>query len=251
MNGVFKGVHILGVRVDNVTTEETLSLMESFVADGRPHQVVTINPEFVVEAQRNESFAQALAQANLALPDGAGLMWASRLLGRPLRERVTGSDTVPLIAQLCAKRGYRLFLLGAGPGVAERAASVTMRDNPGLRIVGTYAGSPDPSEEDEIVARIGAASPDFLLVAYGAPRQDLWIHRNLDRLGVPVCMGVGGALDFIAGVTRRAPKWMRKAGLEWMYRLCHQPWRWRRMLALPRFAYLVVRQRLLSGTRRN
>ena len=244
-------VRILGVRVDDVTTEETLSIMERFVAEGRPHQVATVNPEFVIEAQHNEEFRAVLAQVDLALPDGVGLIWASRVLGRPLRERVTGSDMVPLIARLCAQRGYSMFLLGAAPGVAEKAAAVMMRDNPGLQIVGTYGGSPDPSEEDDIVARISSVSPDFLFVAYGAPGQDLWIHRNLERLGVPVCMGVGGALDFIAGVAVRAPRWMRKAGLEWLHRLCRQPWRWRRMLALPRFGYLVMRQRASASARRN
>jgi N-acetylglucosaminyldiphosphoundecaprenol N-acetyl-beta-D-mannosaminyltransferase len=128
--------------------------------------------------------------------------------------------------------------------VAERAAAVLTRRHLGLEIAGTYAGSPDPAEENEIVARVRAAAPDFLFVAYGAPRQDLWIHRNLHRLGVPVCMGVGGTLDFIAGVTPRAPRWMRRHGLEWLYRLYLQPWRWRRMLALPRFVYHVFRQKL-------
>jgi len=244
-------VRILGVRVDDVTTEEALRIMERFVAEGRPRQIVTVNPEFVVEAQHNEAFRLALEQADLGLPDGVGIMWASRVLGHPLRQRVTGSDTVPLIARLCARRGHRLFLLGAAPGVAEKAASTMMNDNPGLQIAGTLSGSPDPSEEEGILARISSASPQFLLVAYGAPRQDLWIHRNLDRLGVPVCMGVGGALDFVAGVAVRAPVWMRRLGLEWLHRLLRQPWRWRRMLALPRFGYLVVRQRLSSGVRRN
>ena len=251
MGTVTEAVRILGVRVDNVTTEGTLDMLERFVAEGCPHQVVTVNPEFIVEAQHDAQFRAALEGADLALPDGVGLMWASRLLGRPLRQRVTGSDTVPLIARLCARRGYRIFLLGAAPGVAKEAAAVLTRDNPGLQIVGTYAGSPAPSEEDEIIARIGRASPEFLFVAYGAPRQDLWIRRNFERLGVPVSMGVGGTLDFIAGMAVRAPRWMRRVGLEWLHRLCRQPWRWRRMLALPRFGYLVIKQRLSVGARRN
>ncbi|OGO06781.1 MAG: hypothetical protein A2Y73_06125 [Chloroflexi bacterium RBG_13_56_8] len=244
-------VRILGVRVHNVTTEETLGILERYVTEGRAHQVVTANPEFVIEAQRNAAFRVVLHEADLALPDGAGLLWASRLLGKRLRERVAGADLVPLIARLCAGHAYGMYLLGAAPGVAERAACVLVEANPGLRIVGTYAGSPDPDEEDETVARIMAAAPEFLLVAYGAPRQDLWIHRNLARLGVPVCMGVGGALDFVAGVTVRAPLWMRRVGLEWLHRLWRQPWRWRRMLALPRFVILVMGQRLSSAMGRN
>lgn len=236
-------VDILGVRVDNVTTSEALTILEEFVAQGVPHQVVTVNPEFVMRAQRDSAFRVVLAGADLAIPDGQGLLWAARRLGRPLRERVAGADLLPLIARTSAGQGYRLFLLGAAPGVAERAAAVLTEQNPGLRIVGTYAGSPDPSEDEALVARVRSASPDFLFVAYGAPQQDLWIHRNLHRLGVPVCIGVGGAFDFIAGVVPRAPLWMREQGLEWLYRLVRQPWRWRRMLALPRFVWHVLRCR--------
>lgn len=241
-----ESVRVLGVRVDRVTTEQALHMMERFIAERRPHQVVTLNPEFVIKAQHNAEFRVTLEEADLALPDGAGLLWAARLLGRPLLERVTGSDIVPLIAEMSARQGYRLYLLGAAPGVAEKAAETLKRNYPGLQIVGAYAGSPDPAEEDGIIARIVAASPDFLFVAYGAPRQDLWIHRNLRRLGVPVCMGIGGTLDFIAGVAVRAPRWMRKVGLEWLHRLLRQPWRWRRMLALPQFTYLVMRQALFG-----
>ena len=242
-------VLILGVRVDNVTTGETLTLMEQMVAEGGGHQIVTVNPEFVMRARRDPAFHATLHEAHLALPDGSGLLWASRLLGKPLRERVAGSDMLPLLARLSAERGYRLFFLGAAPGVADRAARVLQRENPGLRIVGVYSGSPDPAEEDGLVARVVAASPDFLFVAYGAPKQDLWIRRNLDRLGVPVCMGVGGTFDFVAGVTPRAPLWMRERGLEWLHRLVRQPRRWRRMLALPVFAVRVLQQKLTGGRR--
>jgi N-acetylglucosaminyldiphosphoundecaprenol N-acetyl-beta-D-mannosaminyltransferase len=237
-------VRILGVRVDDVTAQETLRLIEDWVAEGRPHQIVTVNPEFVVEAQRNGPFRVVLEEADLALPDGSGLMWAARLLGGPLRERVTGADTLPLIAGLSAKRDYCLYLLGAAPGVAEQAAAVLAGEHRGLRIAGCYPGSPDPAHDDELVARVAAARPDLLFVAYGAPRQDLWIHRNMARLGVPVCMGVGGTFDYIAGVAPRAPAWMRRVGLEWLYRLIRQPWRWRRMLSLPLFVWLVVRERV-------
>ena len=232
---------ILGVRVDDVTMDETLALFTSWIQEGTPHQVVTVNPEFVMAAQQDTLFRVTLDEADLAVPDGAGLLWASRVLQKPLRERVAGSDVVPRLAELSARDGYRLYLLGAAPRVAERTASVLASQHPGVVIVGTYAGSPAPEEEDAIVARVRAASPDILLVAYGAPKQDLWIRRNLSRLATPVCMGVGGAFDFVAGVTRRAPMWMRRAGLEWLHRLIHEPWRWRRMLALPRFAWCVFK----------
>lgn len=243
-------VDILGVRVDNVSVSETLEIIRRYVEAGTPHQIVTVNPEFVMQAQRNATFHHVLDQADLALPDGYGLLWASRLLGTPLQERVTGSDTLPLIAQMSAREGYRLFLLGAAPGVAEKTAAILQRKNEGLQIAGTFPGSPDPARDDELVSRVTAAAPHILFVAYGAPQQDLWIHRNLEALNVPVCMGVGGAFDFIAGVTQRAPVWFRKRGLEWLHRLIHEPWRWRRMLALPAFAYRVLRQKVTRTWRK-
>jgi len=239
-----EAIEILGVKVDNVTGSEAMDRIGEFIRDGRPHQVVTVNPEFVVMAQRDRDFRQILNGSELALPDGVGLLWASRVLGRPLRERVAGSDLVEDLARLAAEGGYGLYLLGAGPGVAQDAAGALMTRYPSLRIAGAYAGSPRDEEDGETVSRVRAASPDILLVAYGAPAQDRWIRRNLRLLGVPVCIGVGGALDFTSGRVKRAPIWVRRLGLEWLFRLAIQPWRWRRMLRLPRFAFLVLRSRV-------
>jgi N-acetylglucosaminyldiphosphoundecaprenol N-acetyl-beta-D-mannosaminyltransferase len=157
---------------------------------------------------------------------------------------VTGSDGIYVLAEHCARRGYRLFLLGAAPGVAEAAAQRLTSENPGLKVAGTYPGSPHPDDEEDVIARVRAAAPELLLVAYGVPAEEVWIARHRNRLGVPVMLGVGGAFDFVAGVARRAPPWMRRGGLEWLYRLVRQPWRWRRQLALPRFLWLVIQQRL-------
>ena len=231
---------ILGVPVDRVGEEEALARIETFLQKGGAYQVVTVNPEFVMAAQRDREFLQVLRSADLSLPDGVGLLWASRWLGVPLKERVAGVDVVRRVARIAAKGGYRLFLLGAAEGVAEAAAERLKEENPGLAVAGAYAGSPNPDEEREIVEMIKEAKPHILLVAYGAPQQDLWIYRNRERLGVPVAMGVGGALDFISGKARRAPGWMQRLGLEWLHRLIYEPWRWRRMLALPKFAWLVL-----------
>ena len=233
-------VVILGVPVDNVTEGQALARIEAFIENGRPDQMVTVNPEFVVVAQSDAKFFQVLKDADLSLPDGVGLLWAARFLGTPLSQRVAGVDTVRRVASLAAERGYRLFLLGAAEGVAEATAMRLKEENPGLKVAGTYGGSPDPKGEEETVEMIRAAGPHVLLVAYGAPQQDLWIHRNLGRLGVPVVMGVGGAFDFISGKAKRAPGWMQRLGLEWLHRLLHEPWRWRRMLALPKFVWLVL-----------
>ena len=233
-------LRILGIPIHDVTLDEAVEQAAAWVREGGVHQMATVNPEFVMAARRDPAFRAVLEGADLCLPDGVGITLAARYLGRPLRERVAGVDLAEALAARAAGEGWRLFLLGAAPGIAEQAAAVLQRANPGLQIAGTYAGSPAPAEEDPIVEMVRAAAPHFLFVAYGAPQQDLWIARNLARLGVPVAMGVGGTFDFLAGKARRAPVWMQSAGLEWFYRLIQEPRRWRRMLALPRFALCVL-----------
>jgi len=233
---------ILGVPVDSLTFDDLLDQIETWMDDGRAHQICTVNPEFIMIAQSDVNFFNILNRADLCIPDGIGLLWAANRMGHPLPQRVTGSDGVPLIAQRAALEGWRLFLLGAAPGVAEQAAAVLGARYPGLQIAGTYAGSPAADEEDAIVAMVNASNADILFVAYGAPNQDKWIARNLPRLNVHVAMGVGGSLDFIAGVTKRAPVWMRDAGIEWLHRLIRQPWRARRMARLPLFVLSVLRR---------
>jgi len=237
-------VDILSVNVSRVTMSQTLAMMERMILSGDSHHVVTVNPEFIMTALGNAAFRDILNSADLAIPDGMGIVLASRLLGKPITERVTGVDLVEQFARVAAGKGFRFFLLGAAPGVAERAAEVLKNACSGLVIAGTHSGSPRPGEEDEICLRIREARPDVLLVAFGSPKQDLWIARTRERLNVPVSIGVGGSLDYIAGVIDRAPKWMRNVGLEWFYRLVNQPERWRRMLALPQFAARVTVQRL-------
>jgi N-acetylglucosaminyldiphosphoundecaprenol N-acetyl-beta-D-mannosaminyltransferase len=235
---------VLGVRVDAATFADVLARVDEYVAAGGPHHIVTLNPEMMMAARRDAALCRALNSAELNVVDGVGLMVAARWLGHPLRERVTGSDGIYRLTAHCAQRGYRPFFLGAAPGVAEVTAGRLAGLYPGLEVAGTYAGSPRPEDEDDVVTRVRAAAPDLLFVAYGVPAEELWIARNRERLAVPVMIGVGGAFDFVAGVTRRAPPWMRRAGLEWLHRLVRQPWRWRRQLALASFCYLVLKQKL-------
>jgi len=238
-------VTVLGVKVHAVTQQQVLTLIEAYMASGRPHQLVTVNPEFVVAAQSDAQFREIINNAALALPDGIGLLKAARFLKiTPLPERVPGSDLVIHLADLSHRQGYRIYFLGAGQGVAEKTIHNLKQRYPKLQAVGYYAGSPDPEENETIVQRILAARPDILLVACGAPKQDKWIQRNFDRLQVPVCIGVGGSFDFIAGTAKRAPRWLQKLGLEWLHRLIRQPWRWRRIWnAVPRFSWLVFKSR--------
>ncbi len=237
-------VHVLGVPVHAATFESLLASIAQWIAQRTPtRQICTVSPEFVMIAQQDAEFMHVLRQADLCVADGVGLLWAARYLGRALPERVTGSDGVPLIAERAAQEGWRLYLLGAAPGVAERAAEALRTRYPNVQIVGTYAGSPAFQEETAIVERVNASGADILFVAYGAPQQDTWIARNRARLHVHVAMGVGGTFDFLAGVVPRAPRWMQRLGLEWLFRLLRQPWRWRRMLRLPRFVWAVLRYR--------
>lgn len=233
-------LQLMGVPIHDVTMDETLAWIERWIAQGSHHQIATVNPEFLMRARANPRFRAVLNRAALCIPDGIGILLAARARGRDLRERVAGSDLVPNLAQVGAARGWRLFFLGAAPGVAEEAAARLQAHHPALQIAGCYAGSPAPEEEAEIAERIRRAATDIVLVAYGAPNQDLWISRNLAATGAAVGIGVGGSFDFIAGVSRRAPRWVQCIGLEWLDRLLREPWRWRRQLALPHFVWLVL-----------
>jgi N-acetylglucosaminyldiphosphoundecaprenol N-acetyl-beta-D-mannosaminyltransferase len=239
--------YVLGVRVDRVSQLQALDLVDQMIALLRAggntlpcQQIVTVNTEFVMAAQKNIEFRQTINNAALVVADGIGVVWATRFVGFPTPERITGTDTLVALAKRCAERGYRLYLLGAAPGVAEQTGVCLQSLAPGLQIAGTYAGTPALAEEDAIIERIHAANTDVLCVAYGAPSQELWIYRNLPRLPAAVAIGVGGAYDFLSGRQRRAPRAMQRIGLEWLYRLYREPWRWKRMLAIPRFMLLVL-----------
>jgi N-acetylglucosaminyldiphosphoundecaprenol N-acetyl-beta-D-mannosaminyltransferase len=249
---------VLGLPVDVVDMEGAVERVVCWVEAGRREveqgqslervgggrtacQVVTLNPEMVMAAQRDGELREAILRAELVVADGAGVVWAARLGGASLPGRVTGVDLLDACARVAAERGYRLFLLGAAEGVARQAAERLEARYPGLRIAGTFAGSPAAAEQGEICVRIREAGADMVFVAYGAPAQERWIARTRGDLGAAVAIGVGGAFDFVAGRVPRAPLWMRRLGLEWLYRLWREPWRWRRMLALPRFAVAVAR----------
>ena len=234
-----KGARVLGVRIDCLDMPAALEQIERFVDEGGPHLVATVNPEFVMRAQRDSAFARVLASAELCLPDGTGVVWAARREGCELAGPVAGVDMVGPLAAMCARRGFRLFLLGAAPGVADDLAERLMKANPGLQ-VRSHSGSPDPADDEESLRLIHEHGAQVLLVAYGAPAQELWIDRLRNRLGVSVAIGVGGAFDFLTGRVPRAPRWMRDAGLEWLHRLVRQPWRVRRMAVLPVYAVKVL-----------
>lgn len=236
-----KRVDILGVPVDVVSEGDVLRFVCDRIARRDPAQIVTVNVEYVVRARSDAAFASVLRSADLATPDSVGVVWAMRRNGLDIPERVGGSDLIWSLCDQAAQRGHRVFLLGAGPGVAAEAAERLCSRYPGLIISGTYAGSPDRGERAFIVDLIRQRRADLLFVAFGAPQQDLWISDNVRETGVSVAMGVGGSLDYVAGRAKRAPLWVRQHGFDWLWRLVTQPWRWRRMLALPAFVWYIFR----------
>jgi N-acetylglucosaminyldiphosphoundecaprenol N-acetyl-beta-D-mannosaminyltransferase len=230
--------------------------MRRFVHSGSPHQIMTVNLDFLRIADRTPDFRETINGADLAVADGMPLVWVSRLQGQALPARITGVELVDEACQIAASSGTGVFLLGAASGVAEAAARRLEHRVPGLDVVGVYSppfGRLTPEENARIIGLIRAARPGFLFVALGAPRQDLWIREHRDQLGVPVAMGVGCAFDLLAGRVSRAPMWMQRAGLEWSYRLLQEPRRlWRRYMVddLPMLIRLVLVTRRTSRARR-
>ncbi|MBT9330258.1 WecB/TagA/CpsF family glycosyltransferase [Paracidobacterium acidisoli] len=225
-NTTFNTVAVLGVPFHNVTMDDAVSFIDRKIEEGGFHQVATANVDFLMHAIRDRELQEILCSCSLVVPDGMPILWASKLLGSRLRQRVCGVDLVPRLAELAVRRNYRIFLLGASESVSQRASEKLKQKYPGLQICGRYSPPVRPLQQmnhDEILQKIETANPDILLVAFGNPKQEKWLSMHRDRLKVPVCIGVGGSLDFIAGSVARAPKWMQRGGLEWLYRMLQEP----------------------------
>ena len=218
-------IAMLGVPFDNVTTQEAITLVEQMIASRRPHYFVTANVDFLVQARADVELRRILCDAHLVLCDGTPLVWASRLLGNPLPERVAGSDLVPLLVRIAAEKNLRIFFLGGAPESVERAIAKLKTQHPNLTVTGYSPpfGQLLEMDHDEIKRRIAEAKPDMLFVSFGCPKQEKWISMHYQSLGVPVAAGVGGTIDFLAGQLKRAPRWMQRTGTEWLFRLCQEP----------------------------
>jgi len=216
---------------------EAVDCIAGFIASRRPHLVITLGTEMVMNARHNEAFRAVASGAELLVPDSIGVVWAARRQGFDVH-RVAGIDMLGALAERGAREGWRFFFLGGQPGVAEEAAARLAARHPGLVIAGIHDGY--FKDDGVVVEAVRAARPDVLLAALGSPRQELWCRKNAEALGVPVAIGVGGSFDVIAGRVDRAPAWMRRFGLEWFNRLLRQPSRFVRMLALPKFALTVL-----------
>jgi N-acetylglucosaminyldiphosphoundecaprenol N-acetyl-beta-D-mannosaminyltransferase len=244
---------LLGVPLDPSTRQASVDAIQALLAreSGCAH-LVTLNPEYVMAARRNPAFASAIERADVVLADGAGVVLAARLLGAAgtQAERLTGVE----IVELLARKGVPTFFLGAGPGVADAAAARLSASWPQANLVGVWAeASSDQKDDAEAMNRIAESGARAVAVAFGAEGQVAWIDRNRDRLdaaGVRLAVGIGGSFDYLSGMAKRPPKVVRDLGLEWLWRLAREPWRWRRQLVLPRFAVLVLGARLRQGVRR-
>jgi len=227
-------VSILGVQVDRVDRAGAVAALERFLADGRTHQVVTVNTDFIRLADGDPEYLTVLNAADLAVADGMPLVWFSRLAGAGLPERVAGIDLVDDCCRLAARTGIPVFLLGGAPGVAAAAGRTLAAGHPGLRIGGIFSPpfeAPTAEGDAQMLRAIDRVGRCVLFVAFGAPRQDKFIRRHRAVIDAPIAIGVGGTLDILAGEIRRAPGWMQRTGLEWAWRLAQEPGRlWRRYL---------------------
>ncbi len=242
--------NIHGLDIANLTMDETVGAILGMLGEPRLHAIFTPNAEIVMQSVRDPALARLLNEADLLLPDGAGVVLGAKILGTPLKEKVSGIDTARRLMSEKRRPPLRFFLFGGKPGVAELAAIHLLSEHPGIEIAGFRNGYFTEAEEEGIVEEINRAGTDILFVCLGVPKQERWIEKHRDHLHCRVAMGLGGSLDVFAGTGRLAPEWMRRAGLEWLFRLMREPSRWKRMMDLPRFMLLTLRTRLAGKPER-
>ena len=220
-------MNFLSIKIDNVTMEEAIERIFQLIDMNKNSYVVTPNVDHLVKLEEDKEFQDVYRDADLVLTDGMPLIWISKLIKSPIKEKVSGSDIFPKVCSRAAKEGKTLFLLGAAEGVAQKAAEKLTEKYKGLEIVGVYSPSygfeKKQDEIDKIIDMVKKAKPDILAVGLGAPKQEKFIYKYRDRLGVPISLAIGASIDFEAGNVKRAPKWMQKSGLEWFYRICKEP----------------------------
>jgi len=245
-------VNICGINFDNLTIGESLASIENLIETRKQATVFHLNIDCLCIARNDLKLKEIYKKTDLILPDGMPLIWASKLLGTPLKEKISGPDLLPKICAMAAKKSYRIFLLGGKDGVAQRAKKVLENKYNGIKIVGFYHGYFDKNgdENSRVISMIRGEKPDILVVAFGTPLQEKWINKHLKELDIPLSIGVGAAIDFLSGSIPRAPLWMQKNGLEWLFRLILEPKRlWKRyLLRDTKFFYLLLCQ--LIGNKR-
>ncbi len=236
-------VSIFGVPFSKLSMNETVNLVTRMIESREPHQIITANPIMVMSAVDSPAYLELLQAADLVVPDGAGIVWAANYVGNPVAERVAGFDLLHRLMQLGEPKGWKVYLLGASTEMIEAAASSLKRQYPALQLVGYRDGYFQADEDAAVIANIREHDPDILLIGRSADKQEPWIAHYKQQLGVPVIMGVGGSFDVLSGKLKRAPGIFQKLRLEWFYRLLQEPWRYKRMLVLPKFAMKVIREK--------
>ncbi len=233
-------VNILGVNVDKVNIEEAVEKIFGMLDEHKAHAIFTPNSEILLEAYKNKEFCDILNSSDLLTADGIGVVYASKILGDPIEERAAGFDIACGLIDRISETGHRLYLFGGKPGIAEKAKKNLEAKYPFIQIVGTRNGYFKEEDTSEIISDINSVGADIVFVCLGAPKQEKWIHENKNKIRAKVLMGIGGSLDVLAGEVERAPEVWCKMGLEWFYRLMKEPWRFKRMLALPKFGFTVL-----------
>ncbi|MCL2817573.1 MAG: WecB/TagA/CpsF family glycosyltransferase [Clostridiales bacterium] len=242
---------MLGAKIDDADMAGALLRLRPFIGRGEARQAVTLNAEMLFRAQKNPELLRVINEADLVTADGAGVVWAARVLGVPLKERVAGVDLMTELCRRAAASGWKIFLLGGAPGVAELAARNLRQLFAGIDVGGTYHGffAGEEGGEEKLLARIEAVCPQILFVGMGSPRQEYWISQNRKRLACDIALGVGGSLDVIAGKVKRAPVFWQKMRLEWLWRAILEPKRIPRLLFLPLFVLKILRAKKQQARR--
>ncbi len=236
-------VPIYGLNVSKLNMDDTVRHVEHLIEQRQPNQIITANPIMIMTALEQPQYMHVMKNAELLVPDGAGLVWAASTCGQPVAERVAGFDLLHRLMDLGQQRGWKVYLLGSSPDVIQDTAARLQSLYPGTVIAGYRDGFFGPDQDAEVIAAIREANPDILFVARGLDTQEPWIGKYKQELGVPIMMGVGGSFDIISGRSKRAPVLFQKMRMEWFYRLLKEPHRYKRMLVLPKFAVKVLKDK--------
>jgi len=235
-----KVVNIAGINIDDITMEQAVERVYDFISSNENHSIYTPNAEIMMDGITNKNLNRVLNTADMLVADGAGVVLASKFLGKEVAQKVSGFDLTKSLLAASSTKPIKFFLFGGKPGIAEKAHANIICDYPAAQVVGSRNGYFTEADTEEIVNEINISGAEVLLVCLGAPKQELWIHSNKDKLKVKACLGVGGTLDVLAGNVKLAPDFFRNHGLEWLYRLYKEPRRFKRMLRLPKFILYVL-----------
>ncbi|MBN1384152.1 MAG: WecB/TagA/CpsF family glycosyltransferase [Elusimicrobia bacterium] len=239
-------INILSTRIDNITLNEAPELIHTFLTDGNPHQIITANPLMLLETGKNNELENVFRDASLIIPESSGIHWAARFLKTPLKEKIPGIDFMAFLLNHAQEKGYSVFFLGAREKVIVKTVENIKQRYPKLKIAG-YNNGYFSDNESAVVSKIKNSHADILFAGLNTPFQETWIHKNLKNLNVKIALGVGGSFDVFSENLMRAPLWMRKSGIEWLFRLLQQPWRILRITKLPLFILKVLHQRITSN----